>query len=112
MWMAELKELEIDSALLRKGFRKHENDHAYYLLYVDGKRTSIRTKLSHGSKTKYDDGLLSIIKRQLKMPNLQFLVEFVQCKKREEDYVTHLKEKEGILFSSEPNRPIKITEPG
>ncbi len=96
--MAELKGREINNALLSKGFRKHENDHTYYVLYIRGKRTSIRTKLSHGSR-EYNDTLLSLIKRQLRMPSLQFLLDYVDCKADKEDYVTHLIEKEEIRFS-------------
>jgi len=39
---------DIASNLQRKGFVPDEGNHTFYRLFVDGKNTGIRTKISHG----------------------------------------------------------------
>lgn len=40
----------VERALQRKGFRKREGDHSFFIYYtLDGKKTPVRTKTSHGS---------------------------------------------------------------
>jgi hypothetical protein len=41
---------DIASALQQKGFRKKENDHTFFHLWVDDKKTAVFTKLSHGER--------------------------------------------------------------
>ena len=41
---------EVMAALAKKGFKKTENDHAFFHLWVGGKKTPIYTKVSHGEK--------------------------------------------------------------
>ena len=55
---------EVASALLAKGFLKKENDHSFFTLWVDGKKTIIHTKISHGEK-EIGDSLLGTMARQL-----------------------------------------------
>jgi len=64
--MTQLSCRKIESGLLRKGFRKENADHRVFRFYVGGKKTSISTFLSHGSRYKeYNDDLLSKMKREL-----------------------------------------------
>jgi len=51
-------------ALLKKGFNRHETHHTMLCLVVEGKKTSIRTRISHG-QSKADDWLLRKIAKQL-----------------------------------------------
>jgi hypothetical protein len=40
----------VEGALKAKGFVRHEGDHAFFIYYsLDGKKTPVRTKTSHGS---------------------------------------------------------------
>jgi hypothetical protein len=49
--MASWKWRSVRRALLDKGFRlERSTNHEYYRLYVQGKASSVRTKVSHGSK--------------------------------------------------------------
>lgn len=49
--MASWKWRTVRRALTDKGFRlERSTNHEYYRLYLDGKASSIRTKVSHGSK--------------------------------------------------------------
>lgn len=88
-----IKTRKIDSALISKGFVKNEKKkHIFYFLYIDGKKTQIRTKLSHGSN-EYNDSLLSAIRKQLKFNNKEELEEFIECTKSLEQYIKRLESK-------------------
>src|SRR3972149_3791095 len=50
----------IRAALLKKGFIGDETHHEIFWLVVDGKKTSIRTRISHGAK-EYGDELLALV---------------------------------------------------
>lgn len=62
--MTVLKARDIEAALLSKGFQQDNTHHKYYWLYVRGRRTRIRTHLSHGSSD-YGDALLIQVKKQM-----------------------------------------------
>lgn len=92
-----IKTRKIASALTRKGFveqggRKRKK-HIFYFLYVDGKKTSIRTKLSHGIN-EYNDTLLSLMRKQLKFDKKEELEDFIDCTKMNfEEYLSMLSDK-------------------
>jgi hypothetical protein len=54
---------EIGAGLQKKGFVPRENDHTFYHLFVNGKKTVISTKISHGEK-EIGDKLLGMMARQ------------------------------------------------
>jgi hypothetical protein len=88
-----IKTRKIDSALTSKGFVKNEKkNHIFYFLYINGKKTQIRTKLSHGSK-EYNDNLLSAIRKQLKFDSIKQLEGFINCPISREEYVSMLMDK-------------------
>lgn len=88
-----IKAKKIDSALTRKGFIREEGKkHTFYILVVGGEKTLIRTKLSHGSKD-CNDYLLSKICNQLKFDKKEELIDFIDCPKTLEDYVSTLTDK-------------------
>jgi hypothetical protein len=86
---------EVKKALESKGFKlsdKKSKDHFFYIYIYKGKKTSIFTKLSHGSKYKsIGDDLLQKMSRQLKLNKVQF-IDFVDCPLTKEDYEKHLKD--------------------
>jgi len=87
----QLDRNDIENALRRKGFVQENSDHRFYYLFYNGKRTSIRTKISHGSDYKvYGDALLAHMVRQLHFDSKQHLVSFVECRTSETDYVQML----------------------
>lgn len=44
------KRNEVERALIKKGFRKSQNDHSKFVYHLkNGKKTSVWTKTSHGS---------------------------------------------------------------
>jgi len=78
-------------ALEAKGFRPYETHHTFYILYVDGKKTSIRTRISHGI-SEYGDTLLGHVRRQLGLTSKE-LQDLVECPLSGESYVALLKER-------------------
>lgn len=94
--MSAIKKKEIESALLSKGFIPHQTDHEYLWLYVAGKKTSVKTWLSHGIY-EYGDDLLAKVKKQLGVSKKQ-LLDLIKCPLSHEDYVAHLKQTRRIVL--------------
>lgn len=84
---------KIRFALLSKGFREKSTSHAYYYLYVDGRKTSVFTYLSHGSGYKdYSDSLVREVCHQLGLVKKEFL-QLVECPLTYEQYVVILRQR-------------------
>lgn len=88
--MASRRSSDIEGALKRKGFRLDETHHRYLVLHVDGKRTAIRTRLSH-SGMDYGDDLLSQVRKQLQLPSKRELLSLIDCPLSEQDYLSMLR---------------------
>jgi len=58
----------IRAALLSKGFITDDTRHEMFWLVVDGKKTSVRTRISRGV-AEYGDNLLALIARQVGLSN-------------------------------------------
>ena len=87
--MSPYKPRVIQNALTSKGFRMHHgSSHKKLTLYIDDKKTSVFTFLSHGAKT-YDDSLLSIMKKQLRIEKDE-LCDLIDCPISGEDYLNIL----------------------
>ncbi len=81
----------VEKALTNKGFVCREGDHRFYFFEHEGLITAIFTKISHGSKYKtLDDSLLSMMARQVRLGNRQFL-DLVDCSMTGPDYLEHLR---------------------
>lgn len=65
------------SAFLSKGFISDETHHEMFWLVVGGKKTSIRTRISHGAK-EYDDQLLTLMSRQIGLSKNE-LYRLIDC---------------------------------
>jgi hypothetical protein len=63
---------DVEGALLRKGFRKKDGDHHYYIYHtLAGKKSRVFTKASHSHKSISDD-LLSQMAKQCRLQRQQF----------------------------------------
>ncbi|MFA5863286.1 MAG: type II toxin-antitoxin system HicA family toxin [Phycisphaerae bacterium] len=80
---------KISKALLHKGFQERNSKDIFYHLYVEGKKTTIFTKISHGEK-EIHDGLMGAMSRELKLKKSQFL-DLINCPLSLDDYLTLLK---------------------
>ncbi|MDR2560639.1 MAG: hypothetical protein LBC63_02565 [Holophagales bacterium] len=82
----------IVSALTRKGFAEEEyGDHKKLRLYVDGERTRIHTRYSHGAR-ECDDYILGQMAIQLRLSRAQ-LNDLMDCAISGEAYVEMLRER-------------------
>ncbi len=93
--MTVLKTKDVVSGLLKKGFKKSESDHTFLILYVDDKKTSIRTKVSHGAR-EIGDNLIGMMAKQLRIDKTTFR-QLVDCVMTRQDYLNELA-KQGIVF--------------
>lgn len=82
------------SALLAKGFEQEQTHHIVFRLVVNGKKTGIRTRLSHGAR-EYGDSLLAAVARDMALRKAE-LDAFIQCPMSHDDYVQLLL-KQGAL---------------
>jgi tRNA G46 methylase TrmB len=90
--MPSIPRRDIEAALKKKGFIAWATDHRYYSLWVDGRETSVRTKISTGTGYEdYVDDLLGKVKRQLHLRSLDDLRDFVNCPMTYEAYLSELR---------------------
>lgn len=94
-----IKTRKIASALKTKGFKivKEKEDHIYYFLFINGKKTQIHTKLSHGI-TEYSNDLLSNVQKQLNFEKKDELLRFIDCSIKLPTYITMLENKSIIEY--------------
>ncbi len=90
-----IKTRKISSSLQSKGFESIESDHTYYWFFLEGIRTHIKTKISHG-KNEYGDRLLSAMRKQLKLDSALELKDLINCPMSQERYIELLKERDEI----------------
>jgi hypothetical protein len=92
--MGPRKTKDIKTCLENKGFVPEQRDHSFFFLHINGRKSSVRTKVSHGSK-EYGANLLSLVARQLHLSTAQ-LDDFLDCPLSHEEYVKILKDKQKI----------------
>ena len=93
--MTTLKTRDVLNGLGKKGFRLSEGNHKYLIFYFNGKKSPIRTKISHGGK-EIDDSLINLMSMQLKLEKTKF-VDFIKCPLTQDDYLKEL-EAQGIYL--------------
>lgn len=91
--MKPRKTKDLQRVLLAKGFALYpeKEHHQFYYLVVDGKKTTIKTYLSHGLK-EYGDPLMQLIKKQLKFGQTRQAEDFFDCPLTGADYAALLRE--------------------
>lgn len=94
--MTTRKSRKIQSSLSSKGFNQSTTDHFWYVLYINGKKTSIRTKVSFG-KQEYNDSLLSKMAGQLRISKGQ-LLDLIDCPLGHKEYCDILMKKDALKF--------------
>jgi predicted RNA binding protein YcfA (HicA-like mRNA interferase family) len=88
----------VSTSLTKKGFTAGGGDHEFYRLFIEGKNTGIRTKISHGEK-EIHDGLLGQMAKDTRLSKREFL-ELVDCSLKGDAYVSLLRDR-GDLPRSE-----------
>ncbi|MDR1256918.1 MAG: hypothetical protein LBJ86_04165, partial [Spirochaetaceae bacterium] len=66
-------------------FAESDTDHKVFWFYIDGTRTSLRTKFSHSAK-EIDDNLIHLMANQIHLTKGEF-VKFVICQISEQEYI-------------------------
>ena len=79
------KTRELESALASKGFQPLDAAHTWYRLYHGGRRTHIRTKVSHGIP-EYGRDLLKKMADQMHLTRRE-LDQFVECPLTRDGYL-------------------------
>lgn len=92
--MPAYKTRKIVSSLTKKGFspKKGKSKHIKYTLYVDGKKTSVFTWISHGLD-EYGDKLLNAMRKELRFETTQELDELIECPMSEDAFVALLQKR-------------------
>lgn len=90
-------------ALLHKGFRAVAAHHEMYWLYADDKKTSVRTRLSHGEK-EYGQKLLAAMRKQLKLSKAGF-DRFMDCPMTGEHYLELLTAQGHVVLAGDRTSP-------
>lgn len=86
--MVVLKPQKVIRALKKKSFKSFPGDHTRLILFVNGKKTEIKTKVSHGSQ-EINDYLIGRMASQLKLDKKGFL-DYVSCTKTTREYIEEL----------------------
>lgn len=89
-----LKSFAVKSALKKKGFEEYNLDHKYYIFMYNGKKTTLRTKLSHNHQD-LNDYLISQMSKQLSLNKNEFC-KLILCALSETEYIEILQAK-GLL---------------
>lgn len=88
-----LKRRIVEAALEKKGFRKVDGDHSFFIYYTEsGLKSSVRTKTSFGSGYKdISDSLVSKMAQQCKLTTSEFKL-LVDCPLTRQSYEQKLRE--------------------
>jgi len=86
--MPTMKVRDILTGLNKKGFLQGESDHTHLILHVNGKKTDVRTKVSHGAR-EIDDYLIGMMSKQLHLDKNDFK-NLVYCPLSFDDYLKKL----------------------
>jgi predicted RNA binding protein YcfA (HicA-like mRNA interferase family) len=92
--MAVIKTNDVIKGLAKKGFRIFQGDHTFLIFYNGDKKTSVFTKVSHGSR-EIADPLINKMAIQTKL-DIKSFRRLVDCPMSMEEYISHL-HKEGVL---------------
>ncbi len=98
--MTSYKSTVIEAALTKKGFQKTKVNkrihHKKYTLFVDGRKTSVYTFISH-KKMDYSRNLLSAVKKELCLDTSEELNDLISCPMSYKAYLELLREKDYIV---------------
>lgn len=84
--MASVKnQNEVEAGLERKGFKRSNTDHRYYILYINEKREAA-TFLSHGKNQDIRAPLLGAMAKELGITKSEF-VDLIECPLSTEEYL-------------------------
>jgi hypothetical protein len=81
-----IKVRDAATSLNAKGFaRAKERDHLYFFYWLEGKKTAVHAKISHGAK-EIDDYVLGKIRKSLRLDTKRQAADLLQCPMTKADY--------------------------
>ena len=81
-----LSSFDVQRGLQKKGFTARQNDHTFfYYKTLEGQKTDVWTKVSHGSKKDIDDSLITQMSHQCKLQRKDFIA-LINCPLKREKY--------------------------
>jgi len=89
--VSALSQDEIESGLVKKGFRRSHTDHRYFIQYVEGKKEAA-TFLSHGKNQDIGSPLLNAMAKELGLSTNDF-IDLVKCPLSIEDLLAAKKDR-------------------
>ncbi len=98
--MSTYRTREIKQALLSKGFQESTTDHYVYHLWVNDRKSSVRTHVSFGAK-EYGDPLLGFMAKQLKLRRSE-LDDLIKCPITKEQYLSLLVKRGHVRLARQP----------
>lgn len=98
--MATLKIADITKSLVVKGFEQQITHHEMFWFIYNGKKTSIRTRVSHGEK-EIGDSLIGMMAKQVKLKRSEF-EDLIACPLSKEQYETILLSKGEVKVEVPP----------
>ena len=87
----------VEAALKKKGFHEKLGDHKFFIYYTqDGKKTPVRTKISHGGSNRdIDAELVGRMAEQCRLSAKSF-VDLVNCPLDRKNYEKKLRQMDAI----------------
>lgn len=83
---------DVEAGLTNKGFRLKGGDHHYYVFWTEGgKKSTAKTKTSHGSMRDISDDLLAKMAKQCGVTKANFL-KLVDCPLTRQEYEALLRQ--------------------
>jgi hypothetical protein len=89
------KKRDVKNILLKKGYiqTNHSYDHDTFWLEVDGKKTTITTKISFSGGNDISDSLLGSMKREMCFDSKINFERYFNCDMGRDEYISNLKER-------------------
>ncbi len=100
---------KVRAALVLKGFRRSNSKDEMYHFYVDGKKSAVWTKISHGEREIHDGLLATMSRKQLKISRGQF-DQLVECPLSQEAYLELLRT-QGVVSRAAPAEAVRGQAP-
>ena len=83
------KQRDVERGLVKKGFQRTESHHHFFVYYsCDGKKTTVKTKTSHGTR-ELSSYILQQMARQIQLSKIDFL-NLIDCPMSRHQYEEHL----------------------
>ncbi len=100
--MPPMKQRDVESSLVAKGFRRKEGDHHFFVYHrmLDEKKTRVFTKTSHGN-SEIGDGLVKLMAEQCKLTSQDFR-DLVNCPLKRDAYEARIAAR-GIDIGPKPS---------